>query len=307
MRNNRSVDFVDDFKENGALYFFAKKVKENDNLELCFRGNDNAVNIYCNNLLVWKIYGRSNGYKVVVSLHKSVPQIMRDKIANDLKKEGFISFDGKGEIHRYPWITKPIFDECFVDKTYKILIPMIDKYFEDGKHKEKRMQQELFRHFDDYKKGLYIYDLELQEKGESKKGQNLSDMIAVRFEGNEAKALTLIEVKSDRQACADRNSGITAHLEGMWSFINDGKKMKDKKEEAFDIITQYKTLHIRKTPDEIENIKRIDKYEMIMILTDKAIDYYKEDPKDKIKTLIKEKQIKCEFYGWDGKRLELLR
>ncbi|MCR4933570.1 MAG: hypothetical protein K6A29_05175 [Lachnospiraceae bacterium] len=308
MENNRSIKFASAFTEGGALYAFAKKVMDEEELELCFRGNDNAVNIYFNNLLVWKIYSMRSGFKVEVSLHKSITPNTRKEIADKLKNElGFDSLYENKEIKRYPSIKKQAVNSEFVNKTYDVIRPMLNEYFEGGKHKEKLRQQELFRSLDDYQKhhGLYVYDLELQDKGESKKGQNLSDMIAVRYESGKANSLALVEVKSTKIACYDIKSGIKPHLKAMWKYINDSNKMVEKKKEAFDLITQYKELKVRKTPDDIKSIKEIDKYEVIMILTDDAKTFY-EKMKEEINDYIEGEKIKCVFYKWENKQLEVI-
>ena len=83
--NTRKIDFIDDLRPNGELFAFTNKVKNENNLELCFRGNDNAANIYYNNQTVWKIYKTNNAgqYKVLVSVHKSLSELERERICKE--------------------------------------------------------------------------------------------------------------------------------------------------------------------------------------------------------------------------------
>ncbi|WP_027205518.1 hypothetical protein [Butyrivibrio fibrisolvens] len=67
MNDNRAVskNFLEAFWEKGALSPFLAKIKEdNSGLQLRFRGNDTpeAITIYYNNHIVWKISKHTRGY-----------------------------------------------------------------------------------------------------------------------------------------------------------------------------------------------------------------------------------------------------
>ena len=105
----------------------------------------------------------------------------------------------------------------------------------------------------------------------------------------------------DRNATEEQIKSAYKKLALKWHPDRHANESEDKKKEAYDIITQYTELEIRKTPQDIESIKKIDvkKSEMIMILTNNAIDYY-EDHKKEITEFMNKNQIKCEFYKWNN-------
>lgn len=138
--------------------------------------------------------------------------------------QGFNLLNSNENELRYPCIKRKNYTKSFVDKTYSILLPMLMEYFENDKHIEKRRQQELFHILTHKKDGFYTYDLEQQQKGVIKAGQNLTDMLAVRYSKGVPKAMVLIEVKSTRRACMDKigskdNPGIETHINGMKEYI----------------------------------------------------------------------------------------
>ena len=81
--------------------------------------------------------------------------------------------------------------------------------------------------------------------------------------------------------------------------------MDNRRIEACCIIDAYKKLDLHKPPKTIPGEKDICQYEMIMILTDKAITYY-QDEKNQMEIMKKTKGINCAFYKWEENKLELL-
>lgn len=302
--DNRCISpgFINDLKNKDILGAFVEKIRRENNLELCFRGNDDAVNIYCNNLTVWKIHDKNKKgeYKVEVSLHKSIDNEERKKIATILKdKLDFNSFERNGNTRRNPYIKRTNYDKDFVDQTYDLLIPMIQKYFDNGKHLEKIRQQEIFSALTKKNTGFYIYDMEQQQKGEKKEGQNLSDMIAVRYQYGRPIALSLIEVKSTKQACKDVKSGIIPHLDGMAAYIQTGK-MSARQKEACEIINAYRTLGIHNAPAEKIEPEMFQNSDIVLILTDEAINYFRTNESVICKHINNRIKNKCEIFEWNS-------
>lgn len=289
-----SPTFLEALQE-GSLKYFLYKVKKDKDLELCFRGNDKAVCIYYNNQMVWKIYEMaSKSYKVEVSLHKSASKIIRESVKQVLREHEFCFLSKYGNELRYPYIIRKKFDERFVSETCKELKNMIDEYFAGNKHLEKMKQQELFREINDR---YYVYDLEVHQAGEKKEGQNLPDMLGIRYEGEEPKAIVQIEVKSTNTACKDNgnNPGIQTHINAMEDY-QESDFMVNRKKEAAEILKQYKELEIHLPPCKVPDPNKLDK-EIIMILTNDAIKYYK-DHRDEIETK------SCKMFKWENNKLK---
>ncbi len=287
-----------------ALVAFKKKIEKNKNLELCFRGNDKAVNIYYNNQTVWKIYDKNKHgyYKVEVSVHESIDDTRRKSIYDQLEEKEFVIVSKFGNEQRYPYILRKEFNKEFVDSTFEILKPMIDLYFEGEQHIEKKRQQELFSSLDSKKDGYYVYDLELHQKGETLTNQNLPDLMALRFTGEKITALDLVEVKSTRAACRDKKSGIAEHIEGMCNYIDSGR-MEARKEEAEHIVNAYRSLQIHVPPFEDTELDDGIRYGIALVLTDKALPYYMENYEEinrEIEQILKStiKKMTCEIFGW---------
>ena len=308
MDDNRCIspDFLDAFLEKGPLEAFLNKVHEDESLELCFRGN--FVEIYYKNQMLWKIYEKDkNGlFKVQVSLIKSIEESERLIIADELKTKykNFIIYEKNGALKRYPDITMPSFDKRFVEETSRLLKPMLDKYFVGKKgnciHLEKIRQQQIFTYLKDKKDGFYAYDMEFHQKyqdNSTKKSegkQNEPDLFAIRYSGGKPQAVVLIEVKSTREACRDtnKNPGIITHIDGMDKYRSK-PYMENRKVEACDILNAYKKMGLHETPEIIPETKDLCKDEMIMILTDKAVDFYNDNKK-----IIEENKKDCIIYKW---------
>ena len=129
---------------------------------------------------------------------------------------------------------------------------------------EKIWQQRLFFEFKNWKDGLYVYDLEFsqpfpdknkliipyaKEHGErfleitadaikEKLKTNSPDMFAIRFKDDKL-SLVMIEVKSTKTAC-EGESGIEKHLEGMQAYTKQPIFMKNRMEDAYTMLRQFK-------------------------------------------------------------------
>lgn len=128
---------------------------------------------------------------------------------------------------------------------------------------EKRWQQRLFFELKNSVNGYYAYDLEFAQPYPTKEeiivvvgkqkynsgevtakklkevlSANEPDMLAIRFENSEPKAIVLIEVKCTYDACKG-SSGIIKHLDGMKAYADNPFFMRNRKKDAFKSIKQY--------------------------------------------------------------------
>lgn len=312
MDDNRCVskEFWKELQEGGALYSFWGMVSDKHNrLQLRFRGNAKpyeTITIYYNNHIVWKISKQKRSYKVEVSANHAKGEDKACLLRNLADKSLCFNIQSKNA-QRYPFVNRTVFDDFFVHETYRLMIDAINKFFgedsDEDKYREKRRQQEIFEALTDSENGLYAYDLEFAQSYGSKKEkkvyskQNEPDVLAVRYENGEPSALVLIEVKSTRIACKDEKSGIIKHIEGMYKYMK-GPYMQNRKQEAHDIINAYKELKLHNPPSTVPEVDKIKTYEMMMILTDEAAKYYKEEIREEIQAEIKEKQLNCPIYEW---------
>ena len=85
--------------------------------------------------------------------------------------------------------------------------------------------------------------------------------------------------------------------------------MQNRKQEAHDIIQAYQGLGLHKASN-VPNPKDICKTEVIMILTDEAVTYYrKNNKKGEIDKKIQEKcnNQKCMIYEWENEKMKLIK
>ncbi|SEA70459.1 hypothetical protein SAMN05216349_12362 [Oribacterium sp. KHPX15] len=307
MNDNRSVSkqFLEAFLEKGALSPFLAKVKEkNSGLQLRFRGNNTpeAVTIYYNNHVVWKISRYARGYKIEVSANH-VKGLQRSELLEKLQQEPLCFITKSEHAKSYPYVVKNSFDDYFVNSTYNIMVGAIKEYFGSRKYREKRIQQELFETLTESQDGLYVYDLEFKQK--NNKLENEPDMLAVRYSGGEPQAIVLIEVKSKWKACEDGKSGLTKHLEGMKLYINESPYLNNRKQEAHDIISAYKGLKLHNPPKNVPDPEDLNNFEMMIILTDSAVDYYKEH-EGIINMHIQGNNYNCKIVEWTERKTQRL-
>lgn len=142
---------------------------------------------------------------------------------------------------------------------------------------EKRWQQALFNELKFTHDGLFVYDLEFSQprgvlEGDSSDGDvktNEPDMLAIRYKGSKPVALVLIEVKSTYDACANGNSKLVKHFDGMNEYCKNSKLLDNRKTEAYRILQQYKTagLYVTADQDITEEIIKGLPVEMAFIFT----------------------------------------
>ncbi|WP_024866354.1 hypothetical protein [Butyrivibrio sp. FCS014] len=308
MDDNRAVSktFWEAFLGTGALSPFLAKIQENNSgLQLRFRGNNTpeAVKVYYNNHMVWKISRHTRGYKVEVSAnHAKGPR--KEELLEQLRQKplGFITDSMHSQ--SYPYVIKKTFDDHFVELTYNMMVNVIKEFFDAAKYQEKRIQQQLFEELTDSQDGLYVYDLEFKQRG--CKFENEPDMLAVRYLRGKPQSIVLIEVKSKWKACEDETSGLTKHLDGMNRYINESPYLNNRKQEAHDVISAYKGMKLHNPPMNVPDPEELKSFEMMIILSNTAVDYYK-DHEDIIQNYIQEKKYNCKIMEWtDVKTLKQL-
>ena len=186
------------------------------------------------------------------------------------------------------------------------MVDAIKEFFGHEKYREKKVKQELFDALTNSQDGLYVYDPEFKQRGS--KCENEPDMLAVRYAGGKPKSIVLIEVKSKWEACEDGTSGLMKHLDGMNYYIKESPYINNRKQEAQDIISAYKALNLHNPPMIVPNLEDIKSYEMMIILSDSAVDYY-QDFADVIQEYIQEHKYNCEIMEWTDTKLlkELFR
>ena len=143
-KDNRRISFLNAFGAGGALEAFTNFVKSHNELELCFRGNNNSVAIYRNNHIVWNIKEAELGkYIISISLNharftnnwdglvvnfinnkrKAYYNTLKKEVLDVKKKSGSNSYS-VGEL-KTDKITRV--DSSFLHDSYKI----IDQFFKD--------------------------------------------------------------------------------------------------------------------------------------------------------------------------------
>lgn len=332
--------------EDGIYHPFYKVVSEHDDLILCFRGNGTPekVIIYHNNHIVWELYGDED--KVGISFnHARYCENWRD-IRDRLGILGFgiedrngnpIEPNSKGSIGMLfcEWPPKTYKDDpdSFVNQSYEIVMEMMKVFFapkngidhdfftnQDTNRKknysEKRWQQKLFNDLKYSNTGLFTYDLEFaQPNGACDSQTNEPDMMAIRYEEGEPKAIVLIEVKSLYSACDPKggpNSDIFKHIRGMKEY-SESPHMKERITEAHDVLKHYKDMDLyvkagQKIPQKQQKLKvecalifttadLID-IEYDMPSSKSAIHFYLNDCEGdkRIEALLNDKNWACNVY-----------
>ena len=183
-------------------------------------------------------------------------------------------------------------DENAAEVIYdEIIKPIMDSYFcesEDGRYdyfrdapapnryeKEKVRQHEIFLSMKDYLDGYFFYDTEFHqvyedndEKRNDADSHNNPDMTAIRFEKGKPIAFVLVEVKSTESAMFGK-SGVLEHIRNMESY--EYSKIQSRLLEAYEMMEQYKRLHMYDIPGIIEeDFLTISNFENILIFTDDA-------------------------------------
>lgn len=288
---------------------FVQLVKNNPELELCFRGNSSntpRVCIYENNNIVFSV--QTSG-RIQVSFNHA--RYCKDwkKYFEKLKKYGFTGSEMKtnekgqidiGYLYRSLDKNKPLtYKE--VETLYKdVLKPVFNDYFSAAgdckvvdyfKHgekvkpkgmTEKKRQQEIYSQFKYLSDGYFFYDLEFAQRHKDKeeqdndKNNNKPDMQAIRFGLNGTpEKIVFVEVKCTKDAMNGK-SGLTEHLKKMKSY----EKLEERRKEACDILNQYAQLELRGlTKQNIFNYNDFKnlKLEILLVFTDDAIKIWEKD------------------------------
>lgn len=285
MKDNRAVDIslLKAFtEESKPLYGFWKFSTNKNDLIICFRGNQKAIEIYYLNHVVWKLTPGSKGlYKVIFNFGHANGMPDRDEILEKLcTVYGFSLMSDKKNIV----CERDNFPETFVTEEFWLLFKRTMDFCFDPKNGapkiEKRWQQKFFNDFHNEKflnGGLYIYDLEYQQKMpnlpeikeilgdftaeelikrhlrsvELRKDiascSNEPDFLGIEFdEKGEGKYLVFGEIKSLYESCGgsdgEKKSGINEHLRRMCGYLEMKELIEKRKEDAEKILEQYKII-----------------------------------------------------------------
>lgn len=292
-----SNELMNELTEGGLkefLRFVQEDEKNDNNLALCFRGNDNpsSVVIYYNNHMVWKLNMQKKGsLSVTISFnHARYSKDWQEKL-KELCSD--YNFKGKQELKNgnigYLKAKGTNFSKNFVKGSFEILKPLIDDFFntdlkfdyfknKESYHKnyiEKVRQQELYKEFDNLQNGLFVYDLEFAQKRLSgvSSNKNQPDMLGIRFKNGKPEKIVFIEVKSTELAVKDSKSGLKKHLEGMEKYIKEELVINNRIEDAYKILNQYNKLQLRKVSNVDKSMYNKLPIEIRFVLTDDAAKY----------------------------------
>ena len=295
-------------EENGALNAFLCFALAHEELNICFRGNNDAIEIYYLNHLVWKLTpGRKGYYKVSFNFGHARGMLKEHDYFCDLKRYGFkLASDEKHICWEKECFTKKEinteFWQCFKE--------IMDWYFDPRKgtpNIEKRWQHKFFRDFhkEEYLfHGLYVYDLEYHQKLPGKKAllkifgtktddelkkmrvhssvmkedlkplMNEPDFLGVEFdEENGETYLVFGEIKSLYKSC-DKTSGIDSHLDKMKSYLNMDSLIKKRFADAEKILKQYWVIGDIKGQYSFDGLSEKLKVKNVLVLTNSK--YYDE-------------------------------
>ena len=146
MIDNRCVSeaFWKELQEGGALYpFFVMVSDKRNGLQLRFRGNAKpyeAITIYYNNHIVWKISKQKRSYRVEVSANHAKGED-KERLLRELADEPLCFNILSKSAQDYPFVNRSSFDDFFVNKTYSLMTAAIKKYFGENSDKEKYIEK----------------------------------------------------------------------------------------------------------------------------------------------------------------------
>ena len=311
MKDSRAISpellsaFVD---ENGALNAFLRFVQERDDLNICFRGNSDAIEVYYLNHLVWKLTpGRKGYYRVSFNFGHARGMLKEHDYFCSLKSYGFkLASDEK---HIY-WEKEHFTREEISTELWQYFKEIMDWYFDPGKgtpNIEKRWQHKFFRDFhkEEYLfHGLYVYDLEYQQKlahkdellrifgpktdeelkemrvhsnvmkEDLKSLMNEPDFLGVEFDEEKGEVFLVFgEIKSLYKSC-EGTSGIASHLDKMKSYLNMDILIKKRKDDAEEILKQYLAIGDIKGQYSFDGLSKKLKVKNVLVLTNS--EYYDE-------------------------------
>lgn len=315
------------FIDGGEIHSVVEFVRANDELELCFRGNNTPqyVCIYYKNHIAFRISAPNGRVKVEISANHARytdKKIWKTNLNNiglsDLKvtaykkgegfsSSGYITIDAKGfssEDWQNVWENiKPLMDDYFdpeknVDFFKKEIGRTIKKKKPD--YLEKQAQQRLFSAWNNMNSEYYLYDLEYMQKGDKELNKNKPDALALRMKDGKAEAFVLVEVKS--KVCSiGGKSGLKNHIKGMKEFIvaaNNNGIIENRADEVIKVIEEYKDLKLRNIThliSEEEKNKILKNQEIIIIFTDDAYDEYKNNEifKEEVDSILGDVKLIC--------------
>ena len=302
-RDNRAIsdEFFERFKPGKDLHPFVKLVKEYENeLEFCFRGNDNSVSIYYNSHQVFKIAADGSveaGFRIARYCEDWQERL------NKLEEAGFVGGEAGKKLPIRSNVNVPlVFNE--LRRLYEeIMSPMFIRFFsvqgKDGtvdyfdektckpkRALEKISQQELYRKLKNTKSGYFLHDMEFHQPHsniyEQRKDENNNepDMLGVYFnDSGDPERLVLVEVKCTEQSVNDKKSGLDKHISCMENYAGCEEHIRARRREAFEIIKQYAELELRGLSKEFAasyDEKFYEKHfkdmpvEALIVLTDEA-------------------------------------
>lgn len=319
LHDDRSIKFNADLLPGGPLHELRNLVDAHDDLELCYRGNNRRsesngekIIIYYNSHVMFDVMKQENNYVLTLSFNHARYEENWQDVLNDLhdnyrfKKSTNISrleccFEGHEKIK---W-----------DELYKMLEPIYNRFFKlsseyvtdyietfqsgCGVEKKKRnylekiRQQQIFSANANCNNGYFFYDLEFQPPHEDKDAadndgnKNKPDMLAIKYVNGSPTKLVFVEVKTRKEACTKKESGVRKHLICTAGWLKEyyenpnDKFMKARKEEVPKIIQHYADLGLR-------GLKQTQKFdfsdidiEVLLIFTDEeAINWAKDNRKD---------------------------
>lgn len=269
---------------SGKLKFMVNWAKDHsDRLALCFRGNNHCAILYDRTHIF--LEGHPTAIKI------SIDHIKPSNGKNDAieKKEAFCSQYGFSKTEKSSIASKSIkkenTEEDYV-KLYLYLAQMMDYYFECAGLAEKPKQHQIFMEEKNLENGYFIYDMESAKahtnktEREKDSNNNRTDMMSLRYNNGMPAALSMIEVKSTSKACKDAATGITEHLRKMSNLAEETSFIRERIQEAYEIIEQYGILGLYGAPEKIESPKVDLPVEIVLYLTDEAVACWKDSRND---------------------------
>lgn len=299
--DSRVISFNQDLSVGGPLESIAKIVSEDDDLELCYRGNSKPENItiYMHNHIVLRIekYKRDDAFKLTVSINH-----IDEKIDMEKKRSIYDKFEFSSKFEdSYWWKKVSVMDYQEVLELIKEMKRAISKFFENTHsflnnekverkndfhiEAEKVRQQELFTLLNNTENGYFIYDLEFARPYKDAKAANIAkmegvknkpDFLALKFANRESSTLVLGEVKTMKGSCEKGSASMNEHLRKMISVVkptaaDDKKFLNNRKVEAVGLFNDYKDANLRGLEKDKDYKIEIDQYEIMLIFTDETI------------------------------------
>ncbi len=281
--------------KNGKLNFMVRWATDHkDRLVLCFRGNgeQEEVILYDRSHIFLKGFLKDGVPYIAVSINHIKPE---GKLSIEDKKNNFLekfNFEDNEDKKDYPQKCLQQISEQYLSDLFSNLEIIMDYFFKYSaeiveptklrrNYIEKKRQQEIFKkNNENLNTGYFIYDMEStaapnsQANKDADKINNRTDMMALKFDHGHPVAISMIEVKSEEDACRDQDTGINAHLTKMCRMLStDSVFVQERIQEAYEVISQYRELGLYDVPQN-ERPKTLP-VEVALYLTDDARAYWK--------------------------------